>query len=79
MLYPCVVRSKANTDRSWQLSEFLNWSLQAHASIEEYSEVGFVWVKWSSRELAASGTEVTTVLLPSRLSTSRVSLVTKTW
>jgi hypothetical protein len=40
------------------LSEFLNWSLQADASTEEYREVGFMWVKWSFRELALSSTQV---------------------
>lgn len=56
MWYSRVVCSKANRNRSWQLSEFLNWSLQADASTEEYSEGGFVWMKWSFRELAVSNT-----------------------
>jgi len=58
MWYSRVVCSKANRNRSWHLSEFLNWSLQADASTEEYTEGGFVWMKWSFRELAVSSTQV---------------------
>jgi len=58
MWYSRVMCSKANRNRSWQLSEFLNWSLQADALTEEYTEGGFVCMKWSFRGLAVSSTQV---------------------